>query len=43
MSDRMASVTEASSPSIKSARFAWSWCGTNILVGYEVSGPDGAG
>jgi pimeloyl-ACP methyl ester carboxylesterase len=42
MSDRVASGTEASSPSIKSATFAWSWRGTNIPVGYELSGPAGA-
>jgi pimeloyl-ACP methyl ester carboxylesterase len=42
MSDRMASVTEASSPAIKSATFAWRWCGTDIPVGYEVLGPAGA-
>lgn len=42
MSDRVASLTEASSPSIKSATFPWSWRGTNIPVGYELSGPAGA-
>ena len=42
MSDRVASVTEASSPSVKSATFAWSWRGTPIPVGYELSGPAGA-
>src|ERR687891_2289988 len=42
MSDRVASLTEASSPSIESATFPWSWRGTNIPVGYELSGPAGA-
>ena len=43
MSDRVASVAEASSWSIKSATFAWSWRGTPIPVEYEASGPAGAG
>jgi pimeloyl-ACP methyl ester carboxylesterase len=38
MSDRVGAVTEASSP----ITFAWSWRGTPIPVGYEVSGPAGA-
>jgi pimeloyl-ACP methyl ester carboxylesterase len=38
MSDRVAAVIQASSP----ITFAWSWRGTPIPVGYEVSGPAGA-
>jgi pimeloyl-ACP methyl ester carboxylesterase len=38
MSNRVAAVTPASSP----MTFAWSWRGTPIPVGYEVSGPAGA-
>ena len=42
MSDRVASVAAASSPSIESITFAWTWHGTPIPVGYEVLGPAGA-
>jgi pimeloyl-ACP methyl ester carboxylesterase len=38
MSDRVAAVIQARSP----MTFAWSWRGTPIPVGYEVSGPAGA-
>jgi pimeloyl-ACP methyl ester carboxylesterase len=39
MSDRVAAVSKASSPSIEQTTFGWSWHGTPIPVGYEVSGP----
>jgi pimeloyl-ACP methyl ester carboxylesterase len=42
MSDRVAAVTKASSPSIEPITFAWNWRGTPIRVGYEVSGPASA-
>ena len=42
MSDRVAAVTKTSSPSIEPIMFAWSWRGTPIPVGYELSGPVGA-
>ena len=42
MSDRVASVAAASSPSMELITFAWSWRGTPIPVGYELSGPAGA-
>ena len=42
MSDRVAAVTRASSPSMEPTTFAWSWRGTPIPVGYELSGPAGA-
>ena len=42
MSDRVAAVTKTSSPSIEPIMFAWSWRGTPVPVGYEVSGPAGA-
>jgi hypothetical protein len=42
MSDRVAAVTKASSPSIEPITLAWSWRGTPIPVGCEVSGPAGA-
>jgi pimeloyl-ACP methyl ester carboxylesterase len=43
MSDRVAAATKASFPGIETAVFAWSWRGTSIPVGYQVSGPAGAG
>jgi pimeloyl-ACP methyl ester carboxylesterase len=42
MSDRVGAVTKASSPSIEPTTFAWSWRGTPISIGYEVSGPSRA-
>jgi hypothetical protein len=42
MSDRVAAMTKAGLPSIEASTFAWSWRGTPIPVGYEVSGPAGA-
>jgi pimeloyl-ACP methyl ester carboxylesterase len=42
MSDRVAAVTKASSPSIEPITFAWNWRATPIRVGYEVSGPTSA-
>ena len=42
MSDRVAAVTKTSSPSIEPIMFAWSWRGTPIPVGYELSGLVGA-
>ena len=42
MSDRVAAVMTARSPSIEANTFAWSWRGTPIPVGYELSGPAGA-
>jgi pimeloyl-ACP methyl ester carboxylesterase len=42
MSDGGGGVTEASFPSMESITFAWSWRGTPIPVGYEMSGPAGA-
>ena len=42
MFDRVAAVTKTSSPSIEPIMFAWSWRGTPIPVGYELSGPVGA-
>jgi len=42
MSDRVAAVTTARSPSTEANTFAWSWRGTTIPVGYEVSGSTGA-
>jgi len=42
MSDRAATVAEPSSRSTGPITFAWSWRGTPIPVGYEVSGPAGA-
>ena len=42
MSDRVAAVTKASSPSIEPITFAWSWRGTPVPVAYEMSRPAGA-
>jgi pimeloyl-ACP methyl ester carboxylesterase len=42
MSARVAAVAEPSSRSTGPITFAWSWRGTSIPVGYEVSGPAGA-
>jgi hypothetical protein len=42
MSDRVAAVTTARSPSIEANTFAWSWRRKPVPVGYEVSGPAGA-
>jgi pimeloyl-ACP methyl ester carboxylesterase len=43
MSGRVAAVAEPSSRSLGTITFAWSWRGTPIPVGYEVSGPADAG
>jgi pimeloyl-ACP methyl ester carboxylesterase len=42
MSDRVAAVTETSSPSLEPITFTWSWRGTPIPFVYEVSGPASA-
>jgi pimeloyl-ACP methyl ester carboxylesterase len=42
MSDRVAAVTRASSPSMEPTTFAWSWRAAPVPVGYELSGAAGA-
>jgi pimeloyl-ACP methyl ester carboxylesterase len=42
MSHRVTAVATTRSPSTEANTLAWSWRGTSIPVGYEVSGPAGA-
>ena len=42
MSDRVAAVTRASSPSMEPTTVAWSWRAAPVPVGYELSGAAGA-